>query len=65
MDNFCEQFGTTVGQYYGKEKITDSLDLSSIIALPEGLNPVIDDSQYLSSLTTIPETFRLYGYHHT
>lgn len=65
MENICKQFDITVGQYYGKEKINDSLDLSSVTALPEGFNPTVDGSQYLSSLTTIPENFRLYGYYHT
>ena len=55
--DFCKKFGITEDQFYGKEKIEGSLDLSSITSIPEGFNPTVGWSLYLNSVTSIPEGF--------
>jgi hypothetical protein len=55
--NFCKKLGITLEQFYGKEKVGGSLDLSILTSIPEGFNPTVGGSLYLRSLTSIPEGF--------
>ena len=54
---FCKNQGITEDQFFGKEKISGSLYLSSLTSIPEGFNPTVGGSLYLSSLTSIPNGF--------
>jgi len=54
---FCKQFNITEDQFFGKEKIEMSLDLSSVTSIPDGFNPTVGGWLYLSSLTSIPDGF--------
>ena len=47
--NFCKKLGITLEQFYGKEKVGDSLDLRSLTSIPEGFNPTVGGSLDLRS----------------
>jgi hypothetical protein len=57
IKGFCQRARITVDQFYGKEKVGGSLNLSSLTSIPEGFNPTVGGSLGLSSLTSIPEGF--------
>ncbi|MCK9544674.1 MAG: hypothetical protein M0R03_21850 [Novosphingobium sp.] len=50
VKEFCETYGLTVEQFYGREVYKGTLDLSSLTELPEGFNPTIGGNLYLDSL---------------
>jgi len=54
---FCKKNNIKKDQFYGREKICGSLDLSSVTSIPEGFNPTVGGSLDLSSVTSIPEGF--------
>ena len=49
IKDFCSKANITINQFYGKEKINGSLDLRSLTSIPEGFNPTVGGSLYLSS----------------
>jgi len=55
--NFCKEAGISIDQFYGREKVGGSLDLTSLTSIPEGFNPTVGGSLDLMSLTSIPEGF--------
>jgi hypothetical protein len=57
VKEFCEKYGITEKQFFGKEKINRSLDLYSVTSIPKGFNPTVGGSLDLRSLKTIPEGF--------
>ncbi len=48
MENFCKKYNLTENQFLGIEPISGSLDLSSLTSIPEGFNPTVGSSLYLS-----------------
>ena len=54
---FLDGYNISDGQFNGEEKISGSLDLSSLTSIPDGFNPTVGGSLYLSSLTSIPAGF--------
>ena len=57
IKEFCKKYELSEDQFYGREKIAGSLDLSSVTSLPEGFNPNVRRNLDLSSLTSLPESF--------
>ncbi len=57
LKDFCKKHKITEKQFYGKEEISDSLDLRSLTSIPKGFNPIIGGWLDLSSLTSLPEGF--------
>ena len=57
MKDFCKKYNITKNQFKGINKIKGSLDLRSLISIPEGFNPTVGGSLDLRSLTSIPEGF--------
>ena len=49
IEKFCKKTGITQEQFDGRGKINGSLDLSSVTSIPEGFNPTVGGSLYLSS----------------
>ena len=62
QNQFCNQHRLTEDQFYGKEEIGGSLDLSGLTSIPEGFNPTVGGSLGLSGLTSIPEGFNQRDY---
>jgi len=48
-EKFCKEHSITKKQFNGEDKITGSLDLSSVTSIPEGFNPTVGGSLDLSS----------------
>lgn len=44
VKEFCKLHNLTEDQFYGKEKIEGSLDLSSLTSIPAGFNPTVGGS---------------------
>ena len=57
IQDFCSQYNISPAQFFGEEKIEDSLYLSGLTTIPEGFNPTVGGLLYLSGLTSIPEGF--------
>jgi hypothetical protein len=57
VKEFCEEYGITEEQFFGKEKINDYLNLPYVTSIPEGFNPTVGGWLDLRSLTSIPEGF--------
>ena len=57
IKDFCKEHRLTINQFYGKEEVGGSLDLSSLTSIPEGFNPTVGGYLYLRCLTSIPEGF--------
>jgi hypothetical protein len=57
VEKFCKKHGIAAEQFYGREKITGSLYLSSLTSIPEGFNPTVGGYLDLCSLNSIPEGF--------
>ena len=57
VKGFCETYKLTVDQFYGREVYKESLDLRSLIEVPQGFNPTISGSLYLNSLIEVPQGF--------
>lgn len=55
VKRFCEKYDLTKEQFYGRQKISDDLDLDSLTCIPEGFNPNVEGNLYLGRLTSIPE----------
>ena len=51
IQKFCNKIGITEDQFYGKEKINGSLDLSSVTSLIPGFNPTVGGSLDLRSVS--------------
>jgi hypothetical protein len=49
--DFCSEHNISSAQYSGEEKIEGSLDLNGLTSIPEGFNPTVGGSLYLSGLT--------------
>ena len=56
-ETFCKAHNLTEDQFYGREKIEESLYLGSLTSIPEGFNPTVGGFLDLGSLTSIPEGF--------
>ncbi|MFI5404885.1 MAG: hypothetical protein ACHQ1D_00080 [Nitrososphaerales archaeon] len=54
---FCKKNNIIEDQFFGKEKITGSLDLRSLTSIPKGFNPTVGGDLDLGSLTSIPKGF--------
>ncbi len=61
IQKFCKYAGITEDQFYGREKIGDSLYLSGLTSIPEGFNPTVGGSldlrnskKYIGATGNIP-----------
>lgn len=48
FENFKKIVRITEGQFYGTETVGGSLDLRGLTSIPEGFNPTVGGSLYLS-----------------
>ena len=55
--DFCNEHDITIDQFYGEEKISRDLNLSSLINIPQGFNPTVGGSLDLESVKSIPQGF--------
>ena len=56
ITSFCKKHGLTEDQFHGRAEYSGSLDLSSLTSIPDGFNPTVGGSLYLSSGLSAPTT---------
>ena len=57
MNKFCSTHNITERQFLGLDKISGSLYLNGLTAIPKGFSPTVGGSLYLNGLTAIPKGF--------